>query len=316
MEIEGELPVRLIKGHSIARATPKQVLQIKEILGKPRLGLEFNYGLKKVESPGSDPNYPGYTNYILNASRWLYWVINFEGSNHQINKLQFALNLLENDLEIGFTIGEDTDGFPIDKHSVSDVNNQTKTSSIFRDEALSTSLAPTAIIWSKLIKINPVQFKPIQKYFDLISAVEESHPPIYRAFSEFNLLNLLPRFSSFATLALFAIIESLITHRPNDKEIGDSINHQIRTKIPLLERRFQRRLDVKKFFPECETANVWTKLYSYRSCLAHGDEPDFKKSLKVLKNDYAIRLFLRETVKLLLLQAVLEPDLISDLKTC
>jgi hypothetical protein len=56
-------------------------------------------------------------------------------------------------------------------------------------------------------------------------------------------------------------------------------------------------------------------MYEYRSALAHGSEPDFKGKVKKLTKNSALTL-LRQTVKSVLRQAIEEPQLIVDLRSC
>jgi hypothetical protein len=37
-------------------------------------------------------------------------------------------------------------------------------------------------------------------------------------------------------------------------------------------------------FGEVSAETIWGKMYDYRSSLAHGNEPDFNKNLKILKD--------------------------------
>ena len=57
-------------------------------------------------------------------------------------------------------------------------------------------------------------------------------------------------------------------------------------------------------------------MYEYRSAIAHGVKPDFAKDLQILKShDHALEL-LKETVKAVIRQVLVEPTLIHDLREC
>jgi hypothetical protein len=57
-------------------------------------------------------------------------------------------------------------------------------------------------------------------------------------------------------------------------------------------------------------------MYEYRSAIAHGGKPDFAKDLLILKShDHALE-FLKETVKAVIRQVIIEPTLIQDLREC
>ncbi len=57
-------------------------------------------------------------------------------------------------------------------------------------------------------------------------------------------------------------------------------------------------------------------MYRLRSAIAHGDTPDFKKVLKSLKDRTNARSLLIRTVRAIARQALLEPQLVADLREC
>ena len=88
--------------------------------------------------------------------------------------------------------------------------------------------------------------------------------------------------------------------------------------MSLLSARFERTLDKKVFFGKNESnKELWGALYKYRSQIAHGDASDFRTGkLKLLGCKASAQSFLKEAAKLLILQGLKEPELISDLKDC
>ncbi len=127
------------------------------------------------------------------------------------------------------------------------------------------------------------------------------------------------RFGHLALLGHFALIEALITHDP--AESRRLLSHQVGTKMPLLMRRFRRRLNVRDFFALTTVQETWRLLYRLRSCYAHGDEPDFDrpgrdKGVEELRNLYEAFRFVRESLKRLLILALDEPQFVVDLKAC
>lgn len=71
-------------------------------------------------------------------------------------------------------------------------------------------------------------------------------------------------------LGYFGILESLLTHKPDPKDLYDSITRQVKNKVALLDHRWSPRLDYSAFKAVKEDT-VWSKMYAYRSALAHGD---------------------------------------------
>jgi hypothetical protein len=142
----------------------------------------------------------------------------------------------------------------------------------------------------------------------------QRHPGIRRAIELFGSFPRLPNLNFVRVLALFMLLEMLLTHNPGDKEIGDSLSHQLRTKIPFVESRLPEKLDYSCFTGGAAPDAIWSKLYSYRSAIAHGDEPDFASKLQVLKNAETADEFLERVTRRLLRHAIDDPLLFDGLK--
>ena len=129
-----------------------------------------------------------------------------------------------------------------------------------------------------------------------------------------DLLALPPR-SSLRFLGYFGILESLLIHKPNPEDPYDSITRQVKKKLALLNSRFSTPIDYKGF-GNMKTEKIWETMYSYRSNLAHGNSPDFQKGLKPLGSPDRALALLNKTVKAVIRQALIEPQLIDDLREC
>ncbi|VWB57514.1 hypothetical protein BLA6860_02659 [Burkholderia lata] len=148
-------------------------------------------------------------------------------------------------------------------------------------------------------------------------AGDPAFPDVMRGIHMFDSLNFLMESSEFNIVGLFAIVEMLITHNPKLEDRGDSITHQMQAKLPLLMRRFARPIAYAEYFDDrTDPRKIWAALYSYRSALAHGGVAEFGKSLQVLKSATVATDFLRNVVAALLRQALIEPQLLHDLKNC
>lgn len=156
----------------------------------------------------------------------------------------------------------------------------------------------------------------IRKCYILLEALETKYPEIKRAFLMLNDLRDLPWRSDCETLGLFSIVEILVTHRPRSSDAGDSITHQVSTKLPLLMNCFAPPIDPSPRFGQSKPATIWNKLYDYRSNLAHGSELDFASKLIVLGHAENVRGFLREITAALLRHSLVEPELLRDLRAC
>ena len=128
-------------------------------------------------------------------------------------------------------------------------------------------------------------------------------------------LEALPPQSPLLFLGYCAILESLLTHQAKKTDTIDSKTRQIIKKVILLDNRWVPRIDYAPF-QEAKQETVWSTMYGYRSCLAHGGTPDFKGELQLLEDsDRALKL-LKSTVKGILRQSLIEPRLIVDLRNC
>jgi hypothetical protein len=140
-----------------------------------------------------------------------------------------------------------------------------------------------------------------------------NHPGAWRALELFGLFARMPLVQLFDPLAMFMLIEMLLTHNPNDKEIGDSLTHQVRHKIPFVFERNKERIDYSEF-GNASADTVWKALYKYRSRIAHGGNPDFGSELQVLRNADTANRFLTDVTRRLIRFSIYEPTLCEGLK--
>lgn len=143
----------------------------------------------------------------------------------------------------------------------------------------------------------------------------ERHPKAMKAVEMLDQVRLLPKFSSFRVLGLFSILELLISHNPTLADKGDSITHQMKTKMPLIMRRFDRPIDLASYFGSGPAAKIWEQLYGYRSAIAHGGTPNFTDARKQrnLKDANTANRFLEDVTIAVIRNYLREPDLYDDL---
>jgi hypothetical protein len=121
--------------------------------------------------------------------------------------------------------------------------------------------------------------------------------------------------SDVAFLGYFSVLESLLVHKPDPKDPTDSITRQVKKKITLLDNRWRPKLDYS-IFGNPNPEAIWGKMYDLRSAIAHGDTPDFKKDLKTIKDRTNALSLLIRTVRAIARHALLEPQLVADLREC
>jgi hypothetical protein len=74
-------------------------------------------------------------------------------------------------------------------------------------------------------------------------------------------LKALPQHSGLKFLGYFGILESLLTHPPKPSDPCDSSTRQVRTKIALLDNRFNQKIDYSDF-SGASAQTVWTKMFA------------------------------------------------------
>jgi hypothetical protein len=127
-------------------------------------------------------------------------------------------------------------------------------------------------------------------------------------------LRLIPHGSGLYLLGLFAVLELLLAHKPEDRENADSLSHQLSTKIPLIDRRLSSRIDYSSIREITSPERLWKILYAYRSAIAHGEQLDFSTKFRVLVSHDTTRLLVQQACRKLLRHALKEPILFRDLK--
>lgn len=298
--INAGLPFELAPNCFINKATEEQKQRINEVLSKkfghdgfysPSQYYEYDAVTTPTESGTSTSINP------LPEAEWRYYVVTTPDNGHINHNLHLASNISAIVLEISalhFFLG----------------SGHGYRSGILQNHF---DYPPTPAKHVGIAELHDLA----EVYRDFTNLNGEEHPEILRAMKMFDSLSFLLKNSTFHVLGLFAIIEMLITHNPKLDDRGDSITHQMQSKIPLLSRRFHTPLDYSLYFQNGAEKKVWSALYKYRSSMAHGGVPDFAGGeLKILKDANNADTFLREVVKALLRHSLKEPQLYRDLRNC
>lgn len=294
VDIQCALPRELMPGCQLSRATPAEIQQIDHAEASM---LEFPDSARvrhRCAPVFTDTPQGRQTEYIDQPmERWRYFVIRFEGNQYPMTTLEQVTHVSRAPLDFPLTLfhgggrawnytTKAFEGYPADDIPV------------YGDAEIDDLVAT-------------------RKRIDSIKA---DHPDIVRAIRMYHSLRFLPSRSEFHVMGLFAIIELLLTHQPGNKEIGDSIQRQLRTKIPLITRRTADKVNYSGYFEPAPEEVLWARLYDVRSALAHGGEPSFTGSSQMLKHLPAVQAFLRHATWVLIRQALNEPELVRDLKRC
>ncbi len=133
--------------------------------------------------------------------------------------------------------------------------------------------------------------------------------------SDFRELVSIPHDSRLRFMGYFAILESLVAHKPNPDDPYQSLTRQVTKKMQLLERRFAHQLSYADF-QGASSETVWKALYDVRSTIAHGGRPEFSKKTKLLRDLPTVTRFITEATWRVLRQVLDEPRLVADLRDC
>jgi len=299
VSFEGKLPLEIIPGHWFRKANTEETRHIKQELDARRIML-FGYEHKFV--PGDKEG--SWKSIQLPPEEWRYYVISFDGSNDKIRDIEYSANLLEHDINIGFTFisHEGMDGYGV-------MYNPYITSTFFVDRRMGLQ-QETPLESNELLEINT-------NYNTIVNLDKLQYPNVFRAIADFHQTKMITTQSILKVLSYFSTIECLLTHVPRPVDTIDSLTRQVSTKMSLLSKLFQRKLDYTLHFPQLPTPErVWKQLYSYRSAVAHGGDADFNREFSALSSSDNIQEFLKESLKLLLLYTLKEPDFVADLQKC
>ncbi len=305
IEITCDLPFEISTGIRINKASFDQVVKIKERLIS-LLGGDYHKGIESLYEKGfiKSPEFPNqFLPTELPQEKWRYYIVEIDDDTGKKKiYLQFASN---------------TSLLPMDIISLSFKNNDVS--------GWRTGSAHN-FFFGKIA--GPAKRAGLDELLDLSEAynlyvnttggvcTQSEYPELVRAQELLDNLSLIPEFSGFHILGLFSIIEMLITHNPKLEDRGDTITHQMQSKIPLLSKRFKHKIDSESFFGEVSDKKIWAALYKYRSAIAHGGTADFKGDLQVLKSETKAKEFLLDVVRKMIRHALSEPILYQDLRLC
>jgi len=298
LNVSGELPFEIIPQHWFRKVEKQEVELIKTKLSAHEMAyVRYEYGLTMI---GDDLEERPH---LLPPDSWRYYVISFHGSSENLRNIQHAANLLKDDLNLGWTFHNDNAGSGAISYLLADI---------------STFFVDHPFFYESPKSLGIDELREITSNYNLITGLDKNlYPNVLKAVSEFHQTKIIPNMSVLKILSYFSIIESLLTHRPKPSDTIDSITRQITTKMLLLNKRFQREMQYKSYFPTVTNLEtVWKRLYDFRSRLSHGDNTDFTHEFSALESTDKISIFLIESLKLLILYTLNEPEFLADLQKC
>lgn len=297
------LPIDITPTIRLSKADDAQIDVIQRLLTQTSGGFpnsRMYYENDWVETRESDTS-SRFTPHPLERKDWRYYIVSYSGPGTEAHNLLRAANLTRPAL-ISFA----------EVHTEGEYGTGRAVGSGI-DQVVGTLAYLTP--HSHLPEVLDAQAaEELRCSYERFTAFDsKKHPGIAHAIELLNGLKRIPYGSDLLVLGLFAVIEMLLTHKPNDKEIGDSLLHQISTKIPLLSARLSSPLTYSAFGKATEE-KIWKRLYDYRSTVAHGGTPDFNGALSLLRNRDVAVAFLQDATRRLLRHALNEPVLVDALK--
>jgi hypothetical protein len=284
--VEGQ-ELQIIPDHVLRRACSEEIRFIKAIVDQFYMG-----PLQGIPNPWEFRRVAGGAVEQLPEGDWKYFVIAFQGGNQDMIDLEYAFILCPWEFKVGFTV--------IQRYA-------------HHAGRLFEMLNSNAYANPEMMEITQSQIEEIASIYRRIK--ECGQIGVRRVALQIQDLDALPTRSNMKFLGYFAILESLLVHEPKGTDPYESITRQVKQKLALLDNRWNPRMDFSIFGP-VSSEKIWRKMYEYRSSLAHGNEPDFKGKLKILKDRRSALALLRFAVKAVARQALLEPQLLGDLKNC
>lgn len=292
-------PVELIKGYFLKRANFTQVEYIKnalaEIGNKNGIFERYETAVKAVNGGRETKELP--------PSEWNYVIIEHDDFQAKSN-LRLALMLSKLDLN------------PVFEYVLpSEYSQEGK---VYQPEGYHNFFIETFETFSSK-KVTSLDVEDIRSMFSLLedfTKIKYEFKYIYKALSDFESLKLVSRRTPFKIIGMFSIIEALLT---NDLQRSATFNHQLKSKLNLLNNRFEECVNYRKYVGGADTTTFETiidKLYNYRHDIAHGDFSNFNKDLKVIVDEQAAFRLLYAITKKLIVQSLKEPQLVKDLKYC
>lgn len=238
---------------------------------------------------------------------WRYFVIEFSAGNQDFELLERALSVAPCGLEVGFIL------------SVASFRGSKLPVCLYRLPRLFQSLSAMSYAAGSVSALTKAVTKSdaeqVRKIYSKLAKHDNRILDLDRVFKlVFELMDL-PRFSPLQVLGYFAVLESILTHAPNPDDRYDSITRQIKQKLALLNKRWKPPLDYSAFSAQSHD-KVWSKMYAYRSAIAHGSAPNFVGELSALGKGENADLLISEAVRKTICQALEEPQLLADLQKC
>jgi len=228
-----------------------------------------------------------------------YFVIAFKGSNDTLLKIEEAFDLAPLELEVGFTA--------LASPGIAVTFNPGRLFHVLENVRVDAR--------GFFVDVSAGDLEVVQTIRQKLEQHDHTLVDLKRLVVQLRDLKALPHSSPLRFLGYFAILEALLTHPPKSTDPYDTITRQVKMKVALLNNRWAAPLDYGPFGGVSHNT-IWTKMYGYRSLVAHGGTTDFTGEFQVLADHENALTLIKDTVKAVMRQALTEPRLLLDLRDC
>lgn len=303
-ELRVDAPYDVADGLQIRKATQNEARSLKSLVDVSHaftpVAPTRNPYETKIHTRETKQGHVSHSTSDLPEDEWRYHVITFEGTNTRLHRFVDASVLTRCHLVLGPSVS-----------------------------ALPTSRGPGIMsggsafnrLWNELahtdehvLSLGSAELDDLRLVFQKVSAFQDDRVDLRAAMRRTTQLDRIPRRSPLRFLGYISVLESLVTHAPDPKDPHDSLTRQVRQKMLLVGRRSVIPIPYEVFGDDVNEKTLWTRLYEYRSAIAHGATPDFGQRLKCLKDPATALAFVSGAAVALMRQALEEPELIADLR--
>jgi Apea-like HEPN len=309
--LDGIESQELLPGIVVRRAEPNEIETLRTMLELYRPGPPLSHARNPYETEveiteTGPPHGRSYVTKDLPKELWQYHVIAYTGSRAEetARDLVTATLLTDSHLVLGPAVGTEhwESGFGRSLAGCGPAFARLWDELCVSDEAL---LHPRA-----------EELQEAAEVYERLDRFSDERTDLHAVLRGLEQLDFLPAHSPLLFLGYISVLESLITHRPDPKDAYDSLSRQVRQKMLLIGRRSRLLIPYELFDENVPANTLWTKLYDYRSRVAHGAVSDFQGQLQALRNPETALEFVRRATVAVARQVLEEPELLADLREC